>query len=165
MTMRKPTVYIETTIPSYYYKTHDLVAKLDHEATVHWWDHFSKAYELFTSAYVLQELSNGHYTNQDEAVRLAESLPILAISHKIEDIAQVYMDHFVMPQGDPGDAIHLAYASHYHLDFLLTWNCANIANPNKFRHTRIINARMGLGTPDMTTPALMIEGGLPSDND
>ncbi|WP_446011830.1 hypothetical protein [Candidatus Electrothrix sp.] len=28
-----------------------------------------------------------------------------------------------MPQVLKGDALHLAYASYYKIDFLLTWNC------------------------------------------
>ena len=50
------------------------------------------------------------------------------------------------------DALHLALASFHKCDFLLTWNCAHIANANKFEHIRIINARLGLFVPALVTP-------------
>jgi hypothetical protein len=56
-----------------------------------------------------------------------------------------------MPRSLTGDAVHLAYASYYKLDFLLTWNCNHLANANKKQHIRIINARMNLPTPEIIT--------------
>ena len=35
-----------------------------------------------------------------------------------------------------GDALHLALVSWHKCDFLLTWNCANIANANKVSHIK-----------------------------
>jgi len=47
---------------------------------------------------------------------------------------------------------HLAYASYYKIDFLLTWNCNHLANANKNQHIRIINTRLNLPTPEIITP-------------
>ena len=57
-----------------------------------------------------------------------------------------------MPQEYKGDAIHLAYASLYKMDFLLTWNWNHLANANKHQHIRIINSQMLLPTPEIITP-------------
>jgi len=57
-----------------------------------------------------------------------------------------------MPQQRLGDALHLALASYYKCDFLLTWNCVHIANANKSLHIKIINERLGLFTPTIVTP-------------
>ena len=57
-----------------------------------------------------------------------------------------------MPMEEGGDAVHLAYASFYRMDFLLTWNCNHLANANKKTHIHIINARMDLFTPEIITP-------------
>ena len=54
---------------------------------------------------------------------------------------------------DPrGDALHLALASFYKCDFLLTWNCTHLANANKFGHIRRINVMLGLNVPLLVTP-------------
>ena len=57
-----------------------------------------------------------------------------------------------MPAEAAGDATHLAYASMHGIDILLTWNCRHLANANKMRHVAILNARLGLRTPILTTP-------------
>jgi len=57
-----------------------------------------------------------------------------------------------MPKDPTGDALHLALASYHRCDYLLTWNCANLANANKFPHIRRINAILGFFTPDLATP-------------
>ena len=38
------------------------------------------------------------------------------------------------------------------IDFLLTWNCNHLANANKRQHIRIVNTRLNLATPEITTP-------------
>ena len=48
-----------------------------------------------------------------------------------------------MPNNHFGNALHLALASYYKCDFLLTWNCKHIANANKFQHIQNINSIFG----------------------
>ena len=55
-----------------------------------------------------------------------------------------------MPRHDIRDAFHLAFASHYKLDFLLTWNCKHLANARKQLHIRAVNGGLGLSTPFIT---------------
>jgi hypothetical protein len=62
-----------------------------------------------------------------------------------------------MPKSLLGDAIHLAYASFYRIDFLLTWNCNHLANANKKRHIQVLNDRLGLFTPEIITPMELFE--------
>ena len=57
-----------------------------------------------------------------------------------------------MPNDIQGDAVHLAYASYYKIDYLLTWNCNHLANANKKQHIKIVNAKLDLFTPELTTP-------------
>jgi hypothetical protein len=56
----KPIVYIETTIPSFY---HEIRAEPDMVArrmwTRDWWDGAGDAYQLVTSAAVIDELEDG----------------------------------------------------------------------------------------------------------
>jgi hypothetical protein len=79
-------------------------------------------------------------------------IQILTPSPEIIDVAQIYLDNFLMPRTLKGDALHLAYASFYKIDFLLTWNCNHLANANKRKHIRVINARLNLPTPEIVTP-------------
>ena len=82
---------------------------------------------------------------------------MLEVVPEIEEIAAAYIRQRLMPQGDMEDAYHLAVASYYATDFLLTWNCAHLANANKQEHIRHVNALLGLHVPILTTPLELIE--------
>ena len=58
-------VYIETSIPSFYYETRpepEMVARRNW--TRDWWDHYARKYDLVVSDPVLDELERGVYPNQ-----------------------------------------------------------------------------------------------------
>ena len=63
-----------------------------------------------------------------------------------------------MPKEPQGDALHLVFATFHQVDVLLTWNCAHLANPNKFGFIIRINQELGLPTPMLTTPADYLGG-------
>lgn len=77
---------------------------------------------------------------------------MLAVDDETERIAAAYQARRLMPRRPVRDALHLAVASLYRMDFLLTWNCVHLANANKFRHLRELNGELGLPTPQIVTP-------------
>ena len=150
----KPTVYIETTLPSYYCDDRPALVR-DIARTQQWWDHERGMYECFISEVVLDESSEGNYPNQAECVEWVQGLRVLAIEQEVLDIADVYQKHRLMPRSPVRDAIHLALASYYRMDFLLTWNCRHLANVNKSRHLEILDVQMGLSVPKLVTPQVL----------
>ena len=148
------TVYVETTIASFYY-----TARTDPESvarknwTRQWWDTFSPQFSLYSSPAVIAELERST-REEEKAQRLAllEGLKILEITADVRRVARIYIDRLLMPRDAGGDALHLALASHYGVDVLLTWNCRHLANPNKFGHIESVNSELGLSVPLLTTP-------------
>jgi predicted nucleic acid-binding protein len=117
-----PTVYIETTVPSYYCDDRPALAS-DIARTREWWDHERAAYECFISPVVLDELEAGDYPTRTACLALVGDLPLLAVVPAVVEIAEVYQVRGVMPKSPIRDALHLALATHYRMDYLLTW-CA-----------------------------------------
>jgi predicted nucleic acid-binding protein len=155
----KPLVYIETTVPSFYYEIRaepEIIARKDW--TRQWWDNFSCNYKLVTSEAVLDEIDRGDYHHKDKVLSLVSKIKLIPIEHNIVEIVQTYIQHNVMPKNPVGDALHLAVASYHKCDFLLTWNCKHLANANKFNHIRRINAMLGLYVPIMATPLELLGG-------
>ena len=113
--------------------------------------------EPVTSEAVRYELQRGDYPGKHEALELISTIPDIEIVGEIQDIITTYVEHQLMPANPLGDALHLALASYHICDYLLTWNCQNIANPNKFTHIRIINTMLGLHVPELVTPYQMLE--------
>ena len=124
--------------------------------TRQWWSMLDQ-YEVFTSGAVRYELQRGEYPGKEEALLLLSDIPDLEVVDIIEDIVKAYVQHHLMPVNPLGDAMHLALASYHGCDYLLTWNCRNIANPNKFAHIRIINTMLGLSIPELVTPYQLLE--------
>ncbi|MEW6236793.1 MAG: type II toxin-antitoxin system VapC family toxin [Candidatus Omnitrophota bacterium] len=151
--MQKPRVYVETSIPSFYHElrtTPDVVARRDW--TRLWWNTAPAKYDLVTSPAVINELSAGVPERSAERLSLVRDLPLLPIEPAITDIATTYVQQKVMPADPAGDALHLAVASFHKCDFLVTWNCAHLANANKFGHIRRVNTVLGLFVPALVTP-------------
>jgi hypothetical protein len=153
----KPTVYIETTIPSFYYSDRTepdmLVVK---NWTRAWWSEESSNYELVSSVTVLDELLKGDHTCKADKIRLLEQVRMLEVATETDEIVETYVRHKLMPGDFSGDARHLAVASFHHCDYLLTWNCRHIANANKVGHIRRINTALGLPTPELVTPLELV---------
>ena len=148
-----PRVYIETTVPSFYFEVRtepEMLAR--RQWTREWWQGSGSRYELVTSVAVLDELERGDYPAKTEALSLAMSIPLLPIDPAITEIVESYIAHKVMPHDPVGDALHLALASYHKCDFLLTWNCEHLANANKFAHMRRVNFLLGLHMPLLVTP-------------
>jgi predicted nucleic acid-binding protein len=113
-------------------------------------------YEAYISEFVVVELEEGEYPGKSKALSLVRDIPRLAANRDIQEIAGVYLVHKLMPSVDVRDALHLAFASNYKMDYLLTWNCAHLANGHKRRHIRVINTRLGLWTPEIVTPLELV---------
>lgn len=148
-----PKIYVETSIPSFYYETRpepEMVARKSW--TQQWWHERRVTSEIVTSEAVIQELNSGDYPNKIEILKLVESITLLPIEAEIAEIVTAYIEHKVMPNDPLGDALHLAIASYHKCDFLLTWNCNRLANANKFGHIKRINAILGLYNPSLVTP-------------
>jgi predicted nucleic acid-binding protein len=148
-------IYIETTIPSFYFETRKDIESLSrHHWTRKWWDEQRHDYELVTSYAVLQELESPAYPSakREKSLRLLRDLPVLDEIAGIAEIIRAYQRHKLMPQSPAGDALHLALASVHGCDFLLTWNCVHLANPNKLNHIKHVNEQLGLPMPMLLTP-------------
>lgn len=146
-------VFIETTIPSYYFETRTDRRSLDwREQTRLWWNLYRKDYETVTSEFVVVEFLRAPEAKSAQAARFFEPIEILAVPRRLEDVIAYYIKQKLMPEDAAGDAAHLAMASLHSVDIILTWNCRHLANANKIPHLRAINTRLGLPTPIIATP-------------
>ncbi len=148
--MRK-TVYLDATIPNFMYDQRE-EAQVFVKVTNTWWNEERHYFEIWTSETTLDEVGSGAYPHKAQAIEFASQLQLLPPHNELIEIAQTYIGQYVMPQSLKGDALHLAYASFYKMDFLLTWNCNHLANANKKQHIAILNTRLHLAVPEITTP-------------
>lgn len=151
--MTKPLAYIETTIPNFYYDTRPDPAMVARRVqTREWWKSAPEHYELRSSEAVVEELEAGTSHRVPLRLSLLKDLPVLKITPAVLATVEVYIRHKLMPANPAGNAFHLALASHYECDFIVTWNCKHLANANKVGHIRKINSLLGLFMPEIVTP-------------
>lgn len=156
----KQRIYIETTIPSFFYTLlTDTESLARRQWTREWWAAYASASELVTSPAVIEELEVGTGEQTENRLMLLGDLEVLEINSDIRDIARVYIERLLMPNDPTGDALHLAVATYYRVDVLLTWNCRHLANPNKMQHLRVVNFGLGYPSPIVTTPMNFLSGG------
>lgn len=153
----KPSVYIETSVVSAAVDLRDdPITQAQHLITVDWWTRQAPRFDLFYSEAVEIELLRFPFPGQQAALALLKDMTPLPLTPAIDGVAETYRLHLVMPNEPLGDAVHLAVACVHEVDYLLTWNCRHIANTNKIRHIQAINMRLGLLTPTLLTPEMLV---------
>jgi len=155
----KKSVYIDTTIISYLVDDRNEIKNFI-EVTKDWWNTQKEKYKVYLSVETVAELEAGNYPNKNLALIIATEIEILPRNKEIENIAEIYIDNSLMPKDLEGDAVHLAYASYYKIDFLMTWNCKHLANANKKPHIRYLNTKLGIYIPEIVTPLELFQGDL-----
>lgn len=80
----------------------------------------------------------------------------------VETLAREYQGKLGLPRGARLDVVHLACVVADRLDYLLTWNCAHLANGEVIRRLQAVNTMLGRETPIIVTPEELLispEGG------
>lgn len=154
----KPKVYIETSVPSYLtaWRSRDLVVAGNQETTKEWWERRND-FELYISEFVLQEASNGDSQAARDRLRSLDGIPEIEITEEVAAIAERLLLEASLPNKARVDALHIATAAIGGMDYLLTWNCAHIANPAfRFRIESVIRS-FGYEPPIICTPQELLE--------
>jgi predicted nucleic acid-binding protein len=150
----KPSLYIETTVPSYLVSrdSRDVVVLAHQQITRIWWKTRLADFRAYISPVVLMEARAGDPEQARQRIEILAPFPVLEASEAAERLAVRYMDELGLPDNAIRDAAHLAFACVYELDFLVTWNCAHIANGEIVRRLTQFNTAAGVATPTICTP-------------
>ena len=77
---------------------------------------------------------------------------MLAVSDEVEELTRRILATGLIPPRATRDAAHIAFASAYKMDFLLTWNCRHIHNAMISRRLSGVCAALGSTLPVLCTP-------------
>jgi predicted nucleic acid-binding protein len=150
----KPTVYIETTIPSFLTArpSGDLIVAGRQLITRQWWEQRRSEYRLFISQYVLDEAMAGDADAAQKRKEALRDLQLLPVDEETLRLARVIVAAGAIPARAATDAGHIALAARHGLDFLMTWNCAHIANAEIIRKISALVRQAGYELPVICTP-------------
>ena len=152
-TFMKPKVYLETSVPSYLTarRSRDLIMAANQEITQEWWDN-REQFDLYLSSLVLQEASSGDPIAAQKRIEQLNDIPEIDITEEIERFAEILIQKIPLPEKAKMDALHIAIATLGGMDYLLTWNCAHIANALLRPKIEAICREFGYEPPTICTP-------------
>lgn len=155
-----PTVYVETTIPSYLtaWPSRDLVRAGEQQVTRDWWDRRCD-FELRVSSLVLLECSAGDADAATLRLAALEGVSVLAQTAEAEELAEALLREVPLPAKAGADALHIAVAAVNGVAYLLTWNCTHIANATLRPRIESICRHMGYEPPVICTPRELLGSG------
>ena len=155
----RPTVYLETTIPSYLTArpSNDLAKAARQLATREWWDTRRAAFECRISQLVVRECLAGDPEAAARRVDAITGFRVLELSEQGIALAEQLLDSGAIPKTATDDAFHIGICAVHAVQYLLTWNFAHIANAQKALAIRDACARMGYDCPVICTPDELME--------
>lgn len=156
----KPTIYVETTIPSFLTArpSGDLIAAGEQETTRKWWETRRGDFNLFVSDLVLAEAARGDAAAAQRRLEVLKALPLLAADDEVGALTGDILKSGVIPAKAAADAAHVALAARHGMDMLMTWNCKHIANAELLFRMAEVVARAGYRLPVICTPLELMEG-------
>ena len=157
--MSMESIYIETSIISYLVArpSNNLITAARQKITYDWWQTQRQKYKLFVSELVLAEASRGDENAKRLRLDIATEFPVLKINDECIELAKLFFLKASLPEKARDDALHIAIATHYKMDFLLTWNCRHLANAHFIRKLQKISFEEGLVIPTICTPQEVID--------
>jgi predicted nucleic acid-binding protein len=148
------TVYIETSIFGYLTvrTTESLIIAANIKITQDWWNIRRSSFVLYASEIVEDEATKGDAEMANQRLNFLQSLIFLDLTEEAVELAQEFLKQSNLPPKASNDALHMALATIYGLDYLLTWNCKHMANAQIQRKLSQISSAFGYDLPVICTP-------------
>lgn len=146
-------VYLETTVLSYLVARPSAVPLIAarQEITKAWWERQRGTFACYISEVVLEEAAQGDAAQAVLRLEAVAGMPKLAASPDAERLADGFLQS-ALPARAALDAAHLAIAAMAGTKYLLTWNCAHLANAQILDRLEPIALRFGCVLPRVCTP-------------
>lgn len=150
----KPSVYIETSVIGYLTSNpnRDIIIAAHQQITHEWWEHRREEFELFASQLVLTEAGKGVKKAAAKRLNILQDIPLLELKTEVLDLAGIFIRHKAISEKMEEDVLHIAIATVYGLNYLMTWNCKHIANAEIQKKMEKICIEEGYEMPTICTP-------------
>ncbi len=83
---------------------------------------------------------------------MIRKLSYLQIDSRVSKLAETLLAKHLVPASKPRDALQMAIATIYEIDYLLTWNYAHLANPFVQQRLAALCDQFKIQVPSMVSP-------------
>ena len=151
---RRPTVYLDTSIPSYLtaWQSRDFLIAHRQRITHIWWHRHRHRYTLRVSERVHVEAAAGDIDAAAARRNALSGIDSLDFDSDAKCLSEKLIGSSMLPPRALADAEHIAIAARNSIQFLLTWNCTHLAN--RVIHRAIVRTCEvhGFRCPEVCTP-------------
>ena len=154
--MRKPKVYLETTLFNFYIdegrEAHADTVKLFKEIA-------AGKYEAYTSGTVIEELAKASSEKYENMFSLIGeySIMVLSVSEEAEKLADIYVAEGIIPHKYRTDGVHIAVATANELDMIISMNFQHIVKRKTILTTSKINNLHGYRAIEIYSPMEVVD--------
>ncbi len=117
-------------------------------------------FEGYISDIVLQEIQKTPDETKRQAllneIQARSSLQNILSNNRAETLAEKYISEGIIPVRYRDDALHIAVATVYNLDVIVSWNFEHLVKTKTRREVQGINTLMGYRFIDIATPTEVI---------
>jgi predicted nucleic acid-binding protein len=149
----KLSLYLETSVIGAYLDNGEPFRR---DLTIRWWEHELVEYRPFTSLLVERELERVAEPHRTGYLNLIKPIEQLELNQEVAILADGYISRGIFHRKYIADALHVALASFYKIDYLVTWNFGHIANVRKQARLRLFNTAAGFFSPVIVTPEFLV---------
>jgi hypothetical protein len=156
--MSNSSVYLETTVVSYLtaLPSRDLVVAGHQQVTREWWEGRLR-FDLYISEAVLAEAGRGDEGAAGRRLAALGDVTVISALPEAMALARGFLEAAAMPRKAAIDAVHVAIAAVHGIDYLLTWNCAHIANAAIRAKVEAVCRAAGYQPPIICTPLELMD--------
>lgn len=130
----------------------DVVAAAHQQISLDWWERRRSDFDVVASQLVVNEARQGHPEAAQRRLSILQGIPLLEITDAANQLAVTVVREGLLPPTAYPDALHIATAAVHSIEYLLTWNCAHIANAEILPRVARICDQRGVALPYICTP-------------
>ena len=114
----------------------------------------NKSFTLVISELVEEEVSAAYDLRKQELVRLLNKYKpeVILLNSQAIYLANKYVQNKLIPEKFTDDALHIAVASIYRCNFLVSWNFKHIVKAKVIQGVHLLNLNEGYGLIEIVTP-------------
>ena len=147
-----PKIYLDTSVISVY---DDFRIPQRQAQTQEFWKTLKK-FKVYISEVTINEINNNpNLKKRKQLLKLAKDFHLLQITEETKKLAQEYIKKKIIPKRYIDDALHLAIATVYKLDILVSWNCKHLINLKTKHEANKINLGKGYKEIELVEPPMV----------
>ena len=119
---------------------------------------YQEEYKILYSQLTDRELSPAPKRVKDLVLTIPENqIEVVELTEEVKELANKYISENVVGKTSTADCVHIALATIYDADILVSWNFKHIVNVSKIRGYNSINYRLGHKILEIRTPREILD--------